>query len=372
MNKLFESFYKFLSKNDEDNVNNILSFLEENKIEYSTDEFITKVHTQDGYEYTLYEPIFNLKSGELQLRYVNSQMHKLDYSKRFGEAQRGVGKSFFGNLSITNKDNGIRTIWIKDYEITECSDIVDVDTNEIIKDYHRKWEVIKNYISSAVGIIQHRIYARDCEIKIVPSKAPNNVAKKFLQKYCFYGDRPATVSLGLYLKKDKCGLKAGTLLMMDTFGHNFYGNKGKETPTVEVIRVATKIGVQVLGGSSKLLRYFLENYPSLHNSTKNEDYVVDRVVFYVDADHNDGKSLVTLGYDYVGWDTAGFHNFATADINIPKLKVSKGQIFQRKPMIHKTIMEYMGKGDIVSIGTSGTIVYELHREKYLEKIKNNS
>ena len=148
-------------------------------------------------------------------------------------------------------------------------------------------------------------------------------------------------------------------------------SKGKEdNPNVEVIRVATRIGIQVIGGSSKLLKYFLENYPEMTPSTKKESYKVDRVVFYVDADHNDGKSLETLGYDFVGWDVSGFHNYAVNSIDIPKLKVTKGQIFQRKPMIHKTIMEYMGKGDIVSIGTCGTIVYELHRDEYLKKLED--
>lgn len=367
----FKDFKKWFGDNDEANIYEIIKFLDDSKIPFTTEEYSTERVCGDGSSISLYEPIFLLKDGTLQLRYVNSEMHKLDYSKRFGEVQRGIGKGYFGSISKMNRDSGVRTIWIKDYEITESFLIEDVDTMEPIHGYRRKWEVIKNYISSACGIIDKRFYARDCEVKLVPSCAPNNVAKRFLEQFCFYGNRNATVTLGLYLKKDKNGLKAGTLLMLDSFGHNFYGNKGKEdNPNVEVIRVATRIGIQVIGGSSKLLKYFLENYPEMTPSTKKESYKVDRVVFYVDADHNDGKSLETLGYDFVGWDVSGFHNYAVNSIDIPKLKVTKGQIFQRKPMIHKTIMEYMGKGDIVSIGTCGTIVYELHRDEYLKKLED--
>lgn len=368
MKSYFENIEKYFEENDITKLQIIIDYLKDSQIEFTTDEYTNTLLCSDGATITLYEPIFHLMEGKIQLRYANSQMHKVDYSKRFGEAQRGVPKNYFASISIANKENGIRTIWIKDYEITECADIVDTETKEVIHDYPRKWEVIKNYINSACGIIKYRIYARDCEVREVPSKAPNNLAKDFLNQYCFYGNRGATVTLGLYLKKDKCGLKSGTLLMLDSFGYNFYGNKGKDKPTIEVIRVATKIGAQVVGGSSKLLKYFLQNYPTITAASTKEEVEVDRVVFYVDADHNDGKSLTTLGYDYVGWDTNGFHNYAVNDIDIPKLKVKQGQIFQRKPMIHKTIMEYMAKGDIVSIGTSGTIIYELHREEYLKKM----
>jgi hypothetical protein len=155
---------------------------------------------------------------------------------------------------------------------------------------------------------------------------------------------------------------------MTTFGMNFYGNKGKAEPNIEVIRVATITETQVIGGASKVLKYFFENYPTIKLDGQKIDIPVNRVVFYVDACHNSANSMDTLGYKFVSWDsTGGFHNFAAKEINIPELKVQEGRVFQRKPMIHKKIMELMGSGHIVSIGTAGTIVYELYRDEVMKE-----
>lgn len=358
-----------LSFNDVKNLNELIDFFEKEEISYKYKIIKDVVTSGIGNKISIEEPTFILNEGTLEVRYINSFNHKIDYSKRFGEIQDGIPKNYFAKISQNNKDKGIRTIFIKDYEMAECSDIIDNNTLKEIKNYRRKWEVLKSYICTATGNIKNRIYARDCEVKIVPSKSPNNECKRFLEQFCFYGNRNANINLGLYLKKDKCGFKAGTLLFMTTFGLNFYGNKGKEEPSIEVIRVATITNTQVIGGASKVLKYFFENYPTIKNESKKIEIPVNRVVFYVDACHNSANSMDTLGYNFVSWDsTGGFHNFAAKEINIPELKVQQGKVFQRKPMIHGKIMELMGTGHIVSIGTAGTIVYELYREDFLKKI----
>ena len=354
--------------NDIKNVEKIRLFLESENIPYEYEILTDSVISGIGNKITIQEPTFFLNDRTIEVRYINSVTHKLDYSKRFGKIQEGISKNYFAKLSQKNKENGVRTIFIKDYEIEECSDIIDCFTLERVENYHRKWEVLKSYILTATGNIKNRIYARDCEVKIVQSKAPNNEAKRFLEQFCFYGNRNANINLGLYLKKDKCGFKAGTLLFMTTFGMNFYGNKGKEEPSIEVIRVATVTNTQVIGGASKVLKHFFENYPTIRLEGKKMDIPVKRVVFYVDACHNSANSMETLGYEFVSWDsTGGFHNFAAKEINIPELKVEQGKVFQRKPMIHGKIMELMSTGHVISIGTAGTIVYQLNRENMINK-----
>ena len=131
--------------------------------------------------------------------------------------------------------------------------------------------------------------------------------------------------------------------------------------------------VQVIGGASKLLKHFIYEYPTLnvHRSSGDFTATVDKIVYYVDADHGDGKSMTALGYDFRLWDNGGFHNYALEDIDIPGLKVKAGQMFQRKPMIHKKIMELMKAHKMVSIGTAGTIVYEIHRDDYMKKLEDH-
>ena len=292
--------------------------------------------------------IFYLKNGELQLRYVDSENHKMDYTKRFGI--KGIEHDYFINITLENKKNDIRTIWIKDWEVEEAKTIIGTDGNEL-KDYRRKWNVLQSYIKTATGKIDNRFYARDCEVKEVPNKQ----LRPFLEENCFYGYRSANKNLGLYLKKEKNGFKKDTLLMIYTFGYPFFS---KGLYDAEVIRVGTKLFCQVIGGASKLLKYFLVNYPTLTYNKRTVD--INKIVFIVDADHNDGRSLETLGFKFVSHKGKGFMNVDT----------ETGEVFHRKPMQHKQIMEKMALGKIYSVANAGSIIYMIERDEYLEKIKN--
>ena len=333
---------------DKFHVQEIRDFLNMESIDYTEDEDIFG--------------LFHLKNGEIQLRYVDSYYHPIDNSKRFGDTCKGISKDYFIDISHENIKNGIRTIWIFDFEMEQESDIV-ID-GEKIEHYRRQWEVIKNTIRTSCGRIRHRFYARDCEVREIPK----GDVKPFLQENCFYGYRSATVNLGLYLKKDKGIFKKGTLLFLYSFGYNFYGNKHQENPKIEVIRASTKIGCQVIGGISKSIKYFCEHYPTIH--VGEHDIKVDKIVFYVDASHNDGRGMLNSNslFKFVSWKGGGFMNRWTQDYNdeeFPNLHGKKGEIFQRKPMFHKRIMELIGKGIIVSIPNAGTSFYEMSREDFV-------
>ena len=142
--------------------------------------------------------------------------------------------------------------------------------------------------------------------------------------------------------------------MIYTFGYPFFG---KGLYDVEVIRVATKLNCQVIGGASKLLSKFLLNYPTLNIG--NKTIIVNKIVFIVDADHNDAKSLESLGFTFVSHNGNGFMN----------VEASSGKVFHRQPMHHKLIMERMAKGEIYSVANSGSIIYMLVKEDYLKNFK---
>lgn len=293
------------------------------------------------------ERIFYLMDGKLELRYVDSENFKMDYTKRFGIA--GIPHNYFIDITKANKEKGIRTIWIKDWEIEESKDIIGIDGKEK-KDYPRKWNVLQSYIKTATGNIDNRIFARDCVVKVVPNKE----LRPFLEENCFYGYRSATVNLGLYLSKDKGNFKKDELVMVYTFGHPFFG---KGLYNVEIIRVSTKLFCQVIGGASKLLKNFLVNYPKVEMGKK--EVIVNSVVFIVDADHNSANSLETLGFKFVSHKGAGFMNVDT----------KTGEVFQRKPMQHKEIMERMAKGEVYSVANAGSIIYTIDRNEYIKRFE---
>lgn len=317
--------------------------------------------------------IKDIKGQTIELRYVDSYFYPIDNSKRFGDIGKGVDINYFINISHQNYDNGIRTIWIFDFEMEETN--VGLIDGVVTPNYRRQWEVIKNTIRTATGHIRKRFYARDCYIKLVG----NDELRPFLDTNCFYGYRSANKNIGLYLKKDKNGLKKDTLLFVYTFGYNFYGNKKRmDDPFIEIIRSSTKIGCQVIGGMSKCLKYFCETYPTLQIG--DNEIKVNELIFYVDASHNDARGMQNkdLGFNFVSWNGAGFMNRWTDDVEDIEtdsegkkkiLKGKKGEIFHRKPMYHKQIMKLMSQGKIVSIANAGTIVYSIMREDFLNKKK---
>ena len=328
-----------MTAEDNKNIQLIIDFLNEESIPFS------RCIPEDDTTQCIFT-IKGMNDNTIEIRYVNSFTHKMDYEKRFGI--KGIQHDYFINISHKNYEDGIRTIWIKDFEITNNKTIKGMD-NETILNYHRKWEVLKSYIRTATGHIRNRIYARDCEIKIVP----NSELRPFLELNCFYGYRAANKNIGLYLKKDKCGFKSGTLLYVYTFGSAFYDHN--KPGQLEVIRVATVLNTQVIGGASKCIKYFLVNYPEVIIGKNIIN--VETLLFYVDADHNSSQSMETLGFDFVSWKGSGFMN----------VNVETGEIFQRKPMIHKQIMKWMSEGKIYSVSNAGTIVYTLNRSKWMNE-----
>jgi len=293
--------------------------------------------------------IFYLNDNTFEIRYVDSENHKMDYEKRFGI--KGIPHNYFINITKSNKERGIRTMWIKDWELEETKTIINSESIEL-PNYNRKWNVLQSYIKTGTGLIENRFYARDCEIKEISNKE----LRPFLDENSFYGYRSANINLGLYLKKEKNGFKNNTLLMIYTFGHPFFG---KGLYDVEIIRVATKLNCQVIGGASKLLSNFLLNYPKLNIGNKIIN--VNKIVFIVDADHNNANSLETLGFTFVSHTGNGFMN----------VEANTGKVFHRQPMKHKLIMERMAKGEVYSVANAGSIIYMIDRNEYLSKIKNN-
>ncbi|MBR6517638.1 MAG: hypothetical protein IKT40_12475 [Bacilli bacterium] len=318
--------------------------------------------------------LFHVNDKTCQLRYVNSYFHPIDNSRRFGDICKGIPQTYFSEISHINADNGIRTIWIFDFEMEQTNDAL--VNGEIVQNFRRQWEVIKNTICTACGRIDKRIYARDTEAREIT----NTYARPFLEANCFYGYRSATKTVGLFLKKDKKGLKAGTLLMVYSFGANFYGNKKfQDNPKIEIIRVSTLLGCQVIGGMSKCLKHFLQENPTMEVGGRTVS--ADKYIFYVDASHNDARGMKAdgLGFNFVSWDKqGGFMNRWTCDheevvIKDDKkitLKGKRGEIFHRKPLFHKEIMRLIGEGKIVSIGNAGTIVFEMTREEYLSRFED--
>lgn len=302
-----------LRPEDIKNINEIKEFLDDNDFDYTVvgDNFVLYYGNPDG-------------KRSYEICYVPSHQYPVAYSQ-YGIS--GVSADYFYQESIKAEQNNSFKCWVKDYEWKD----------------DRKREVLKSYFRYAAGKITSKFFARDFEVREVYSTE----ARDFESKHCFYGKRGASLNLGLYLKKDKNGFKQGTLMMLYTFGKNFFG----KDDSIEVLRVGTHKNCNVAGGASKLLTYFLHNYPKVSMGAQTVDVSV--LKFYSDYDHNIGNSMDDLGFKFVSYSGGGFMNYWT----------ETGEVKGRQPNKHKWVMEQMRDGKVLAIPNAGVKTFVMHIDR---------
>ena len=201
-----------------------------------------------------------------------------------------------------------RNIFVYDYEIID----------------DRKFEVILSDIRYALHKLTNKISARKCDIRVITNKE----SKEFLNENSLFGYRSASIVLGLFYNDE--------LVMVYSFGNNYYGRK-KDT---EVIRVCTKKNIHIVGGSSKCLKYYIDNFAKPNET----------IIFYVDSIHHDGSSLKNEGFEHVKHEYGLMNYYITFD--------RLGEAFNRNPNRHKEIKDLIDKKEIVEVITNGVDVYK--------------
>lgn len=152
---------------------------------------------------------------------------------------------------------------------------------ELIQIFQDEWEhksdIVKSIISNRLGVNDktYNIYARKCVIKIVKNKDH----RKFLNKNHVQGSTGASVKLGLYYNNE--------LVSLMTFGklRKSLGSSHKEGEW-ELIRFCNKLNTNVVGGSSKLFKYFIKKYNPI------------KILSFSDNRFFDGKMYSVLGFKF--------------------------------------------------------------------------
>ena len=133
-----------------------------------------------------------------------------------------------------------------------------------------KQNIVKDRIKSILGIDITRIYARKCIIKEIDIQTSN----EFLENNHLQGKDNAKIRYGLFYNDE--------LVSVMTFGKPRF-NKNYQ---YELIRFASKIGYQVIGGASKLLSYFKKNYKG-------------SIISYADRRYSNGKLYEAIGFKLI-------------------------------------------------------------------------
>lgn len=147
-------------------------------------------------------------------------------------------------------------------------------------DWQSKKEIILSVIRNALHKTPTKIYGRQCKVGIVEK----SVAKEFLDQNHLSGNTNFDVAIGLYRGDD--------LVHVTTFGVCRFDKKYD----FEIIRSASKINVNVVGGFSKCFSHFVSTCE-----------VGTTIMTYADRSISAGNSYVKSGFDYVGKTEPNYH-----------------------------------------------------------------
>jgi very-short-patch-repair endonuclease len=191
---------------------------------------------------------------------------------------------YLPNLKIAFEFNGL--YWhnelhkMKNYH-KDKSDLCEKKGIQLIHIWEDDWlyknEIIKSMILNKLGKTTNRIFARKCIIKEV---SDNTLIKDFLNNNHIQGFIGSNIKIGLFFDN--------ILLSLMTFGNkrNFM-NSNKDIDSYEMLRFCNIINTNVVGGASKLFKYFIKNYKP------------KEIITYADRSYSNGNIYTQLGFNFI-------------------------------------------------------------------------
>jgi len=179
-------------------------------------------------------------------------------------------------------------------------------------DWDKNREIIKSQICNLLMVSSNKIFARKCVVKDITD---TKISKKFLNDNHLQGNVRSSIKIGLF-NEDK-------LVSIMTFDH-FEGRKRMEINEWNLSRFCNKLNTNVIGGASKLLKYFTRNYkPS-------------RIISYADKDWSIGNLYENLGFNLVS-DSKPDYKYVINGVRSHKSKFRKSRtnISESKLRINK-------------------------------------
>jgi hypothetical protein len=199
-----------------------------------------------------------------------------------------------------------------------------------------KKKIIKSMILNKLNITSSKIFARKCTIKNIPSSE----YKEFCMNNHIQGHSPTQIKIGLYYNDILVACMGFSKLRINL------GNKTSENK-YELVRYCTLLNHNILGGASKILKYFENNYNP------------QTLVSYADNDYSNGNLYKILNFENKGCTNISYVYY------IPKEGIIKNRyVFRKSELIKKGYNKELTEFDITnSMGlyrlyNSGTYKFE--------------
>jgi len=202
-------------------------------------------------------------------------------------------------------------------------------------DWLYKQEIFKSMILNKLNKSSIKIFARKTEIKEITD---NKLVREFLDQNHIQGFVGSKLKIGLFYENE--------LVSLMTFGNRriAMGKKSTNEGEFELLRFCNKLNTNVIGGASKLFKYFIKNY----NPTE--------ITTYADRSFSQGKLYKTLGFEYIGKTQPNYY-YIIDNIRYHRFNFRKDILIKQGFDSNKTEHEIMLERKIFRIYDSGNLKF---------------
>jgi hypothetical protein len=190
-------------------------------------------------------------------------------------------------------------------------------------------KVLESQIKNWLGLTTNKIFARKCHVKEIKD---SKLVTKFLEENHIQGKVNSNLKLGLYHENE--------LVSLMTLDHYEGRNKMSESEW-NINRFCNKLDCNVVGGVSKLFKYFINKYKP------------KRIISYADRDWSEGNLYETLGFKKVNESNPDYKYI------FERKRVHKSRFRKSRLNTNLTENEFMSKSQIYKIWDCGKIKFEL-------------
>lgn len=218
----------------------------------------------------------------------------------------------------------------------EKTEFLGIKLFQIFEDeWDNKRDIVKSMINNLLGININKIYARQCEIRDVKVSE----ATEFLNKSHLQGYSHSKHKIGLFYNNE--------LVSIMTFGSPriISGRRETEPNVFEIIRFASNLNTTVVGGASKLFKYFIDN----HNPSK--------IITYADRRFSTGELYKKLGFEFIRYTQPNYY-YLVNNKRVHRFNFNKQKLIKRGFDPNKTEKQIMIENNIYKIFDCGSLLFE--------------
>jgi hypothetical protein len=202
---------------------------------------------------------------------------------------------------------------------------------QLIHVYEDDWlyknEIVKSRVLNLLGKTERKIYARKCTI----NEVDNKTIKTFLEENHIQGYVSSDKNIGLFIENE--------LVSLMTFGKGRFHNKN-----TELLRFCNKLNTNVVGGASKIFKYYVSNYKN-------------NIISYADRSWSNGNLYRQLGFNFVKETPVNF-SYISNGIRLNRFKYRKSELIKQGYDKNRTEHDIMQEKGLYRIYDSGNLKYE--------------